>query len=173
MERDLRQTPLYKEIEEYFRRVHEPGFGKIPGAKDPEPSPDGWTFAFVGTRLDKLEAKEQGRICLAATDGSGFRQVTNGPNDDGTPRWAPNGERLIFASDRVQEGRNQLYVLEAGALGEARALPEVPGTIEYAAWSPDGSQILLGVAGPGADVARGSGAAPANEAAAVPPRCLP
>ncbi len=168
MERDLRETPLYKEIEEYFRRVHEPGFGKITEAKDPEPSPDGRTVAFVGERLDKLEGKEQGRICLAAADGGGFHQVTNGPNDDGSPRWAPNGERLIFLSDRVQEGRAQLYLLESGALGEARALPEVPGTIESAAWSPDGTRILLGVAGLGADQAGASGSGTIKDAADVP-----
>ena len=64
MERDLRETPLYKEIEEYFRRVLEPGFGKVTGAKDPQPSPNGQTVAFVGERLDNLEGAEQGRICL-------------------------------------------------------------------------------------------------------------
>ena len=45
-------------------------------------------------------------------------------------------------------------------LGEAEALPEIEGTIEEHAWSPDGSRILVLAAGLHADSAgaEGSGA---------------
>lgn len=157
MERDLRQTPLYREIESFLRKALEPGFGQITWANDTQPSPDGRTIAFAGTRLDALEGEPSSRICLAGVEGGTFRQVTNGPNDDAHPRWSPDGTRLSFQSDREAKGRHQLYILEAGVLGEAVRLPEVPGTVEHHAWSPDGSRILLGVAGLGADQAGASG----------------
>jgi dipeptidyl aminopeptidase/acylaminoacyl peptidase len=59
----------------------------------------------------------------------------------------------------------QLYLLAGGRLGEAVPAPAVPGTAEYLAWSPDGTRILLGVAGLGAEMAdaQGSGTAAAAE----------
>jgi dipeptidyl aminopeptidase/acylaminoacyl peptidase len=157
MERDLRQTPLYQQIEAFLRNALEPGFGTITDASDPQPSPDGRTVAFTGSRLEALEGEPASRICLVGVEDGMFRQVTNGPNDDSHARWSPDGTRLTFQSDRETKGCKQLYVLEAGALGEAVRLPEVLGTIEYHAWSPDGSKILLGVAGLGADQAGASG----------------
>jgi dipeptidyl aminopeptidase/acylaminoacyl peptidase len=68
-----------------------------------------------------------------------------------------DGSRLAFISDRAAPGRFQPYLLESGRVGEAAAAPEVEGTVEYLAWSPDGSAVLLGVAGLGADKAGAEG----------------
>ena len=151
MERDLRETPLYQEIEAAYRRLAEPGFGQITAASDVRASPDGRTVAFCGARMDALEGHPNGRICLAAADGSGMRQVTHGPNEDSGPRWSPDGSTLSFLSDRREAGTPQLFALESGALGEARQLTEVPGIVEHHEWSPDGTRILLLVAGHGAE----------------------
>ena len=151
MERDLRETPLYQKIEDEYRRLAAPGFGQVTSAGDLRTSPDGRQIAVAGTRLDALEGQPQGRICLAAADGSGMRQVTHGPNSDAGPRWSPDGRTLSFVSDRRTAGNAQLFALEAGSLGEARQLVEAPGIVEHHEWSPDGSRILLLVAGHGAE----------------------
>ncbi|MDX6597908.1 MAG: hypothetical protein QOE87_1795 [Gaiellales bacterium] len=151
MERDLRETPLYQEIEAAYRRLAEPGFGKITAASDVRASPDGATIAFRGARMDALEGRPSGRICLAQADGSGMRQVTDGPNEDSGPRWSPDGSTLSFLSDRLETGSPQLFALEAGAPGEARQLSDAPGIVEHHEWSPDGTRILLLVAGHGAE----------------------
>jgi dipeptidyl aminopeptidase/acylaminoacyl peptidase len=151
MQRDLRDTPLYQETEAAYRRLAEPGFGRVTQATDVRASPDGSAVAFRGARLDALEGQAAGRICLAAADGSGMRQVTHGPNEDSGPRWSPDGKTLTFLSDRTAAGSAQVYALESGVLGEARPLPEAPGTVEHHEWSPDGSRILLLVAGHGAE----------------------
>ena len=91
MERDLRETPAYRDVESFFKRALEPGFGKIADPSDPQPSPDGRSIAFRGERRDALEGHPDGRICLVGSDGSGFRQITNGPHDDDQPRWSPDG----------------------------------------------------------------------------------
>ena len=151
MQRDLREVPLYQEVEAAYRRLAEPGFGRVTHATDVRASPDGSAVAFRGARLDALEGHPSGRICLAAADGSGMRQVTQGPNDDSGPRWSPDGTTLTFLSDRATAGSAQVYALETGVLGEARPLAEAPGIVEHHEWSPDGSRILLVVAGHGAE----------------------
>ncbi len=155
MERDLRPTPLYREVEEHFRRVLEPSFGRISGAQDPAASPDGASIAFTGSMLEKLEGTGETRVCLVDLAAGEIRQLTHGPNHDRLPKWSPDGVRLAFLSDRGSEGRFQPYVL--GPLGEAVPSPEVEGTVEYLAWSPNGSAALLGVAGLGADRAGAEG----------------
>src|SRR5439155_21616676 len=56
-------------------------------------------------------------------------------------------------------GSNQVYLLDRDRVGEAVALPEVDGSVEYHAFSPDGRRLLVGVAEPGSErgVAEGSG----------------
>jgi dipeptidyl aminopeptidase/acylaminoacyl peptidase len=160
MDRDLRETPLYREVEEHFRKIHEPGFGNVTEPTDPRPSPDGRWVAFTGSLWEKLEGTAKTRICLADVSDEGFRTVSSGPEHDAGPRWSPDGRRLSFLSDRREKGRMQLYRLTIDDLGEAEPLPEIEGTIEDHSWSPDGSRILVRCAGLHADSAgaEGSGA---------------
>jgi dipeptidyl aminopeptidase/acylaminoacyl peptidase len=163
MERDLRTSPLYQEVEEHFRKIYEPGFGRVTEPSDPRPSPDGRWVAFTGSIWEKLEGTAKTRICLAAApDGAeggvgGTREVSSGPEHDAGPRWSPEGNTLTFLSDRREKGRMQLFSLSAGGLGDAEALPEIDGTIEEHAWSPDGSRILVRTAGMHADGAGADG----------------
>ena len=153
MERDLRETPLYRDVEAFFRSVLEPGFGTARPSGDPVPSPDGRWLAFRGERLDRLDGHALGRICLVGADGSGLRQVTDGPNDDAEPRWSPDGSRLSFRSDRETKGRHQVYLLDTGLPAEARALTSLPGVVEWHRWSADGGRMLVGLAGTSAEQA--------------------
>ncbi len=173
VERDLRQTPLYREVEEHFHHALAPAFAHISGADDPAPSPDDRWIAFTGSRLERLEGLPTTRICLAEIATGHCEQITAGPNDDRLPRWSPDGARLAFLSDRARNGHHQLYLLEAHRLGEARATPAIEGTVEYLAWSPDGRSILLGVAGLGADVDDAHGSGTIGSTAADEPAWMP
>lgn len=162
MQRDLRDTPLYREVEEQYRRMLEPAFGRVSGATDPDPSPDGRQIAFTGAKLERLEGEPVTTICVADVGSGTLEEVTAGPNNDRLPRWSPDGARLAFLSDRRKKGESQLYLLERGRVGEAMPAPAVKGSIEYLSWSPDGASILLGVAETGAELAgvQGSGSTP-------------
>jgi len=153
MEPDIRETPLFREVEAFYRAAMEPGFGELTTLDQPEPSPDGSQVAFVGYTLADLDGHPLGRICLAAADGSGWRRITNGPNDDTEPRWSPDGATLTFRSDRAAKGRFQLYALRGGPPGEAEQVVSVPGVVEHHRWSADGRRILLIVAGEAAEQA--------------------
>ena len=56
------------------------------------------------------------------------------------PAWTPDGERVVFASDRGKAFG--LYSMRADGSGEARAIPstKVPA---WHAWSPDGRRIAI------------------------------
>src|SRR5438876_6756276 len=159
MDRDIRETAIYKEIEEHFRRKLEPAFGRISGADHLAPSPDGRVIAFTGSKMEKLEGTPATRICLVDVASGELSEATAGPNDDSLPRWSPDGTRLAFLSDRKQLGSNQLFVLDRERIGEADPLPAIEGSVEYHAFSPDGRRLLAGVAEPGSErgVAEGSG----------------
>lgn len=163
MERDLRETPLYKEVEAYVLSVLEPGFGQPSSPSDPVPSPDGERILFTASVLEKLEGRASGRIYLAERDGT-WRQITFGPNDDHGAAWSPDGSRITFVSDRRSKGKHQLCQLAVAEIGEARVLTDFVGAVEYYSWSPDGSRILLGVAGTQAEQADAMGSGTVGEA---------
>src|SRR5690606_14913613 len=94
------------------------------------------------------------RIDLTSGD---TRVMTFGPHTDRLPKYSPDGRLIAFLSDREKAGNFQLYLLDEQT-GATRAALPVPGGVEYLHWSPDGTRILLGVAGHGADVAGGQGA---------------
>ncbi len=173
MDRDLRRTPLFEEIAQHFHGLHSPAFGRISGAADPAPSPDGRFIAFTGSKLEKLEGSPIRRVCLVDRPNGPVQEITSGPHDDHTPRWTPDGSYLAFLSDRAEKGHFQLYLLKATRLGEPIPTPPVEGTVEYLAWAPDGRAILLGVAGYGADLAGGQGSGTTAAAAEDAPDWLP
>lgn len=83
-------------------------------------------------------------------------QLTFGPGSDAVPRFSPVDGRLVFASDRVTSGRMSLYI--RGLDGEVSPLGEVPGTVEDAQWTPDGSTLIVLSADRGLDCAATDGA---------------
>lgn len=157
MRRDIRETPLFKEIEDQYRRLLEPAFGSVASASSPVVSPDGRKVALTGVIPERLEGSPTTRVCIVDRATGEIEATTSGPNDDRLPAWSPDGSRLAFLSDRAEKGQNLLYIAPAENLDAPTAAPAVPGTAEYLAWSPDGRHIILGVAGRGADLSGGQG----------------
>jgi dipeptidyl aminopeptidase/acylaminoacyl peptidase len=165
MDRDIRNTDLYQEIEEFFTAIYKPGSGLIVDGIDVTASPDGRYGAFTGSRLEAIEGPLVTRVCLVDLETGELEQITRGPNSDRLPRWSPDGKQLAFLSDRAEPGNFQLYVLQSDRFGEAMPAPTVDGTVEYFSWSPSGRYILLGVAGRGADLAGMQGATTTSKTA--------
>ena len=72
------------------------------------------------------------------------RQITDGPYDDSSPTWSPDGREIAFVSNRTEEpdgnSNSDIFLVPAGG-GEARQLTTNPGADRSPAWSPDGRWI--------------------------------
>lgn len=156
MQRDLRDTSLYAEIESYVTAWLKPGTGAIREATDLAVSPDGQRVAFSGTVSEKLVGAPATRICVVDLSSGQLQVMSFGPNTDRLPKWSPDGTQLAFLSDRAAPGHFWVYLLDL-LTGEARSLPRPNGWVEYFHWRSDGCALLLGTAGLGADLAGAQG----------------
>ena len=110
---------------------------------DPQLSPDGSRVAYVAACYGQESDHPEGTIWVAPTDGTAMaRQWTFGNGRDDTPRWSPDGHTLAFLSDRANRGTKALYRMPASG-GEAEKMVERKKSIEFLAWSPDGTRIAF------------------------------
>jgi len=119
------------------RRI--PGTGA--GYGDPVWSPDGTRLLFdrqqdLARGLDWNEPRD---VYVMNADGSGLRQLTFNPGDDGWAKWSPDGRSIVFSSERYH--RSGIYAMNVRT-GAARYV--VDG--EYPSWRIDG-RILFTSAG--------------------------
>ena len=106
---------------EYSRRVVPNDLYALQFVGDPQPSPDGRHVVFVVTTADAAENDYRSRIWLVATDGNAEpTPLTAGAKKDTSPRWSPDGTRLVFVSNRADETPHLLLLDVRG--GEARQL---------------------------------------------------
>jgi len=100
---------------------------------DPALSPDGKLVAFVTGPLARTRLyvrQVEGAAPVAITpEGQGFARM---------PRWSPDGERLVFSSNRGIE------IVPALGGTPRLLIPLPPGNWLDAAWSPDGGSLVYG-----------------------------
>jgi dipeptidyl aminopeptidase/acylaminoacyl peptidase len=100
-------------------------------------SPDGKFLAF-GVALPVKGTTSKSEIWVLRVADRDLRRFATSGKTDRMPRWAPDGRRLGFLSDR--DGRMQLYVIPADG-GEAERLTEGKAAVSWFAWSPDGKTV--------------------------------
>jgi dipeptidyl aminopeptidase/acylaminoacyl peptidase len=106
--------------------------------------PDGSAVAFVEMWCDADENRNRTAVFLLPTDGSSTaRQITSGPNGDGSPKWSPDGRFLAFVSARETDWRRDLYILDMTSGGDARRVAVLPRGVGEFAWSADGTRVAL------------------------------
>jgi hypothetical protein len=66
--------------------------------------------------------------------------LTRNPAGDTFPAWSPDGERILFNSDR--DGNSEIYVMDADG-SDPTNLTGNPASDFYADWSPDGTVIAF------------------------------
>ncbi|MCY3817751.1 MAG: amidohydrolase family protein [Gammaproteobacteria bacterium] len=94
-------------------------------------SPDGSTIVMEAV----------GDLYVLPIEGGTARRITSGMAFDSQPRFSPDGERIVFVSDR--SGSENVWIANADG-GEPRKLSSDKGTIEFASpsWSPDGTHVV-------------------------------
>jgi Tol biopolymer transport system component len=143
--------------------------GEVGGYTDVRISPDGRRVA-VALR-DASHGQNQDVWVLDGSRGTGSR-LTSEPNEEFNPAWSPDGERLVYVSDRV--GSFDLFERPAGG-GDEKVLVRSDRDKVLPTVSPDGghllvaaeeggrfSRLLLGLSGKGGPV-RLSGASRFSE----------
>src|SRR5262245_60934522 len=95
-QRDLRDTAAFKEAGELLRRWRGVGSGKISDATDLQVSPDGSKAVFTGTIIESLEGAPGSRICEVDLQKGDVRVLTQGPHNDRSAKYSPDGRSIAF-----------------------------------------------------------------------------
>jgi TolB protein len=100
-------------------------------------SADGKEIVFCSNRDGNLE------LYIMNADGSNVRKLTNAPGCyNGGPFFSPDGQKVIFRSDRKEKDRLQLYVINRDGTGE-KALTTNDKWVYWAPyWYKDGKHII-------------------------------
>ena len=109
-------------------------------ATDPQVSPDGKTVAYVRHSMDRMTDKDTGRIwILNLADGSNRPLVTGGSGAS-SPRWSPDGNRMVFATQTDGKPEIRVLYLDSGRSFPLAQFLEAPSE---ATWSPDGKNVAF------------------------------
>jgi dipeptidyl aminopeptidase/acylaminoacyl peptidase len=103
-------------------------------------SKDGKWVVYAVTRAEVDENKTSSALWLMPVDhASAARRITAGTKKDREPRFAPDGKRVAFVSDR--DGTPQIYLLDLAG-GEPQKLTSFPEGFGGPIWSPDGKFLV-------------------------------
>ncbi|TDQ36776.1 S9 family peptidase [Aureibacillus halotolerans] len=110
---------------------------------DPSLAPGGEEAVYVLTTMNEERGEYEAHLYHLKLEGEEApvsTQWTYGEAKNTYPRWSPDGQQLVFLSDR--NGSNQLYVLHRSG-GEARQLTDEKQSVSRPIWSPDGTKIAF------------------------------
>jgi dipeptidyl aminopeptidase/acylaminoacyl peptidase len=107
-------------------------------ASDPQISPNGKQILYVRQFAEIMSDRNLSNIWIINADGTNNRPVTTGNRSDSSPRWSPDGTKIIYASD--QDGTAQIYLrwMDNGQTAKLTNLQFAAAGIN---WSPDGKWI--------------------------------
>lgn len=94
-------------------------------------------IAFHSARAGELD------IYVMNADGSELRRLTDSPGRDFEPAWSPDGQTIVFSTDRDDPDNAQLYIMNADGTNQRPFMDPVAADFIGARWSPDGSWLLF------------------------------
>lgn len=115
-------------------------FFELEYASDPQISPEGNQVIYVRNFADIMTDRRYSNLWIIDIDGSDHRPLTTGHRNDRSPRWSPDGSKLIYVSNK--EGSSEVYIrwIDTGQTARLTNVQYSPGNI---AWAPDGKMIAF------------------------------
>jgi len=108
-------------------------------AGKPSVSPHGGAIAFAGQTAAGQYRQSVNRIWLLDTDG--LRELD--PEQGRAPGWSPDGEWVVFESDRGSPNGNYALFAVPRVGGQALQLTSFQMQVNHPSWSPDGTRIAF------------------------------
>lgn len=109
-------------------------------ASDPQISPDGSWIVYVRNGFDILKDKGRSTLWQIAADGSDHRALTTGETEVRSPRWSPDGKRLLYLSVEDKVAQIRVRWMDNG---QVTRLTHLNRSARGIVWSPDGKQIAF------------------------------
>jgi acylaminoacyl-peptidase len=109
-------------------------------AADPQISPDGKRVVFERQGFDIMKDNTKSALWIVNSDGSDLRPLLDPTRQAGSPRWSPDGTKLLFVAS--VEGKSDIFVrwMDTGVEAKLTHLTEPPRAIS---WSPDGKWVAF------------------------------
>ena len=83
----------------------------------------------------RIEGREDNRPTIVV-------RLTDDPRSDGAARWSPNGQQIVFRSDR--DGDNEVWIMNSDGSGKVQLTHNESFNDVFPSWSPSGQQIAFG-----------------------------
>lgn len=148
-ERDISQSVTFADIWRRYEEWLQPTTDALVDFADISFSPNGKCIAGIATVCKEMKGHPSTRLAITNIENCHVSTFGGREGSDSHPRWSPDGRTVSFLSEI--NGYSQLHLLDVES-GNIHVATDIQGTIEQQSWSQDGQNILLTVAGLGADV---------------------